>query len=147
MQGRRPTPQLEWKPASHSSKLAWDPKSELGGLYSKTLNLRGTAWDVYCLYAPGIRWEEDAPPQPSIWMHQLPADQGAPQELLLNASKIYVELKALMEGRAGTDLDSAGLGLHLRGLINLLSRSKVQYSLEAVRDAIEDSRKANPTST
>lgn len=65
-------------------------------------------------------------------MHQPPADQGAPQELLLNASKIYVELKALMEGRAGTDLDSAGLGLHFRGLINLLSRSKVQYSLEAV---------------
>ena len=50
-------------------------------------------------------------------------------------------------GAVGIDLDSAGLGLHFRGLMNLLSRSQVQYSLEAVRDAIEDSRKANPTST
>ena len=126
---------------------AWDPESELGGLYSKTLNLKGTAWDIYCLYAPGIRWEDDEPPHPSFWMHQLPADQGAPQELLLNASKIYVELTALTEGRAGTKLDSAGLGLHFKGLMNLLSRSQVQYSLESVLDAIEDSRKANPTST
>ncbi len=126
---------------------AWDPESELGGLYSKTLNLRGTAWDIYLLYAPGIRWEEDEPPQPSFWMHQLPADQGAPQELLLNASRIQVELKALMEGRAAADLDSAGLGLHVRGLMNLLSRAQVQYSSEAVRGAIEDSRKANLTST
>ncbi len=116
---------------------AWDPERELGDLYSKTLNLRGTAWDLYCLYAPGISWEEDEPPQPSFWMHQLPADQGAPQELLLNSSGIHVELKTLMEGRAATNLDSAGLGLHVRGLMNVLSRSQVQYSSEAVRDAME----------
>ena len=80
-------------------------------------------------------------------MHQLPVDQGAPQERLLNASKIHVEVKALMEGRAATNADSAGLGLHFRGLMNLLSRAQVQYSSEAVRDAIEDSRKASPDST
>ena len=126
---------------------AWDPERELGDLYAKTLKLQGTAWDIYLLYAPGIRWEEHEPPQPSFWMHQLPVDQGAPQERLLNASKIHVELKALMEGRAATNPDSAGLGLHFRGLMNLLSRAQVQYSSEAVRDAIEDSRKASPDST
>ncbi len=116
---------------------AWDPERELGGLYSRTLNLQGTAWDIYLLYVPGIRWEGNEPPQPSFWMHQLPADQGAPQELLLNSSRIHVELKALMEGRAATNPDSAGLGLHVRGLMNVLSRSQVQYSSEAVRDAME----------
>ena len=70
-------------------------------------------------------------------VHQLPADQGAPQELLLNSSGIHVELKTLMEGRASTNLDSSGLGLHVRGLMNVLSRSQVQYSSEAVRDAME----------
>ena len=125
----------------------WDPERELGNVYAKTLTLQGTAWDIYLLYAPGIRWDGDEPPQPSFWMHQLPVDQGAPEERLLNASKIYIELRALMEGRAATNLDGAGLGLHFRGLMNLLSRSQVQYSSEAVRGAIEDSRKASPTST
>ena len=35
----------------------WDADRSLGDLFSKVLNIKGSAWDVYFLYAPGVRWE------------------------------------------------------------------------------------------
>ena len=32
------------------------------------------AWDIYFVYAPGVRWE-DEPPEPTEWMHQLGRDE------------------------------------------------------------------------
>lgn len=29
------------------------------------------AWDVYLVYAPGVRWQRVAPPGPTFFMHQL----------------------------------------------------------------------------
>ena len=35
---------------------------------------RQLAWDIYFVYAPGVRWEEE-PPLPTQWMHQLGLDE------------------------------------------------------------------------
>jgi hypothetical protein len=29
------------------------------------------AWDVWMLYEPGVLWEEQVPPAPTWWEHQL----------------------------------------------------------------------------
>src|SRR5215208_323610 len=49
----------------------WDGKRSIANLFSKPLKLRKTAWDVYLVYAPGVRWEGSEPPAPNFWMHQL----------------------------------------------------------------------------
>ncbi|MEE8586017.1 MAG: hypothetical protein V3T83_14325, partial [Acidobacteriota bacterium] len=70
-------------PVSH----AWDPQRQFGHLCAKMLRLGAMAWDVYFLYAPGVQWEGAQPPQPSFWMHQLPAGSGAVEELILNPAR------------------------------------------------------------
>ena len=49
----------------------WDGDRASGNLLAKTLGLKGSAWDVYLLYAPGVKWTGDQPPAPTFWMHQL----------------------------------------------------------------------------
>ncbi|MGC1107783.1 MAG: hypothetical protein WA876_14735 [Candidatus Acidiferrales bacterium] len=60
----------------------WNGNRNLGNLFERTLNLHETAWDVYLLYKPGIKWEGQDPPDPTFWMHQL---TGADPKLLLCA--------------------------------------------------------------
>ena len=60
----------------------WDGAWEMSRLFQRSLGLREPAWDVYLLYRPGIRWEGEAPPAPSFWMHQA-SDAGADPDLLL----------------------------------------------------------------
>ena len=55
----------------------WDADNSLGKVYGRLLTLprgRQLAWDIYFVYAPGIRWE-DEPPLPTEWMHQLSRDE------------------------------------------------------------------------
>lgn len=55
----------------------WDADNSLGKLYGRQLTLprgRQLAWDIYFVYAPGVRWEEE-PPAPTAWMHQLAQDE------------------------------------------------------------------------
>jgi len=55
----------------------WDGDNALGKLYGRALELprgRQLAWDIYFVYAPGVRWEEDLP-EPTAWMHQLGSDE------------------------------------------------------------------------
>ena len=55
----------------------WDSDSSIGKLYGRQLTLprgRQLAWDIYFVFAPGIRWE-DEPPAPTAWMHQLGRDE------------------------------------------------------------------------
>jgi hypothetical protein len=55
----------------------WDDDNSLGKLYGRSLTLprgRQLAWDIYFVYAPGIRWD-DEPPPPTVWMHQLGMDE------------------------------------------------------------------------
>lgn len=107
-----------------------------------TLNLNAVAWDVYFLYAPGVVWEGNEPPQPTFWMHELPADAGVNRDLVLYPSKLSQEIFNLLgsgvepEHTSRADL---GLQLHAKGLANLL-KARSQYTLEEIRQAAEDSR-------
>ncbi len=66
----------------------WDAERRIGDLFAKTLKLTRTAWDVYLLYPPDVTWKGGEPPLPAFWMHQLPADWGADQELRLDPAKL-----------------------------------------------------------
>lgn len=55
----------------------WDGDQDLGLLYGKLLTLpsgRVLAWDIYFVFAPGTRWNEEAP-VPADWAHQLGGDE------------------------------------------------------------------------
>lgn len=57
----------------------WDVKGKLPVLFQKTLNLfPHPAWDVYLIYPPGAKWEQE-PPKPVYWQHQLGGVTTAPQ--------------------------------------------------------------------
>ena len=73
----------------------WDPERQLGHLFTKTLRLRSTVWDFYSLYASGVRWEGNEPPQPTFWMHQLPTESGADRNLVLYPTTFSRELLGL----------------------------------------------------
>ena len=78
----------------------WDAERRIGDLFAQTLGLRSTAWDVYLLYPPGVRWDESEPPQPAFWMHQLPGAVEADSRLLLNADRLAGELRRLLDEAA-----------------------------------------------
>ena len=74
----------------------WDGARASGELLKKTLGLNRTAWDVYLLYAPGVKWTADAPPAPTFWMHQLRADSGAAQKVCLNPAVLISKVNELL---------------------------------------------------
>jgi hypothetical protein len=39
--------------------------------FQAVLGLPGDAWDVFMIYGPAASWEEELPPKPDYWMHQL----------------------------------------------------------------------------
>ena len=79
----------------------WDRDRALGTLVSKTLSLKGQAWDVYLLYAPGVKWTGETPPAPTFWMHQLREEHGADQRLCLNPTVFLNKVASLLaEGKA-----------------------------------------------
>ena len=50
----------------------WVDTRAVGRLFQAPIELTTEpAWDVYLLYAPGVVWEEDGPPRPNYFMHQL----------------------------------------------------------------------------
>jgi hypothetical protein len=51
----------------------WEESGIVGRLFEKTLSIEGTyAWDVWLVYKPGARWDDEYPPEPDFAMHQLP---------------------------------------------------------------------------
>ena len=78
----------------------WDAQREVGNLFSQMLGLQGTAWDIYLLYPPGVRWDGEEPPQPAFWMHQLPEVVGADRSRFLDPDKLANELRGLLESAA-----------------------------------------------
>jgi hypothetical protein len=75
----------------------WDGSRASGILLSRTLNLKGTAWDVYLLYAPGVKWTGDNPPAPTFWMHQLRAESGADQKACLNPTQFVSKVAEILK--------------------------------------------------
>jgi hypothetical protein len=49
----------------------WDGKRLVVSGYTETLGFKEPAWDIFLLYPPGTRWDDDRPPAPAFWMHQL----------------------------------------------------------------------------
>jgi mercuric ion transport protein len=76
----------------------WDGKRAIANLFSKPLRLRKTAWDVYLVYAPGVRWQGTEPPAPNFWMHQL---QQADQSLCLNPAVLSNQVERLLRSERG----------------------------------------------
>ena len=116
-------------------KHIWDPESRFGELFAKVLNLKGVAWDVYLLYAPDVTWSADEPPEPTFWMHQLPAATGADGKRLLNPGRFSHEFMSLL-GREDAHMawDRAFM-LHAKGL-GAVKRERAQSSLSDVLEAV-----------
>ena len=74
----------------------WDGERASGTLLAKTLGLKSSAWDVYLLYGPGVRWTGDNPPAPTFWMHQLRAETGADQRVCLNPGVFVGKVASLL---------------------------------------------------
>lgn len=76
----------------------WDGMGEMSRLFAQVLGLHGPAWDVYLLYRPGIQWDGDVPPTPSVWMHQL-SEPAADPDLYLSrdTSRLSGELTRLLK--------------------------------------------------
>lgn len=113
----------------------WDGEKALGDAFAKTLGLRCSAWDVYMLYAPGITWEGDVPPEPTFWMHQLQSSRGAPAELVLNPKSFLERYLGLLD-RAGEATDDLALLFHAYALsVVKTDRAKLQSTLEDIASA------------
>jgi hypothetical protein len=74
----------------------WDGERASGALLAKTLGLKSSAWDVYLLYGPGVRWTGENPPAPTFWMHQLRAETGADQRVCLNPAVFVSKVATLL---------------------------------------------------
>jgi copper chaperone CopZ len=79
----------------------WDGDRASGNLLAKTLGLKGAAWDVYLLYAPGVKWTGDQPPAPTFWMHQLREESGADQRACLNPAVFEGKVAELLRPAKG----------------------------------------------
>lgn len=77
----------------------WDGDRASGKLVAKTLSLKSNAWDVYLLYAPGVKWTGETPPAPTFWMHQLRAETGADQRVCLNPAVFLNKVADLLTER------------------------------------------------
>ncbi len=120
----------------------WDAEHQVGKLFAKTLRLKSTAWDFYFLYPPVVTWDDDEPPQPAFWMHQLPAASGADRDLVLYPTRFLQELFRLFGDGVEpnrTSRDDLGLQLHWEGLANM-TRERGEYTLEHVHEAFEASK-------
>ena len=76
---------------------SWDPARLAGRLFKKPLGLWGTAWDVYLVYAPGVAWTDESPPTPTLWMHQLGSDPGAPRDRALDPARLSAEVRSALQ--------------------------------------------------
>jgi len=72
----------------------WSGDRYAGNIFTKTLNLDRTAWDVYLVYEAGVVWEDEKiPPAPTYWMHQL---WGQPKENFLNPEMLRRKVNSLL---------------------------------------------------
>jgi hypothetical protein len=81
----------------------WDPGAESGKRIKKLLDLKivNPAWDVYLLYPPGVKWEQNTP-APAYWMHQLTFMPGGVDErrysgLRLDPARLREEIQARLK--------------------------------------------------
>jgi hypothetical protein len=80
-------------PEKRLTMQAWDSRRSVGEAFAKTLGLNCPAWDVYLVYEPGVRWNGDTAPMPSLWMHQLSKKSGADPALHLQPDRLTLEVR------------------------------------------------------
>lgn len=70
----------------------WVDTRAVGELFQAPIDLTTEpAWDVYLVYAPGAMWEEDGPPRPDYFMHQLGG--RLPDDLRLDGVKLAAAIE------------------------------------------------------
>jgi hypothetical protein len=61
----------------------WDERALAGTAFAPSIdNLQPPAWDVWMLFAPGVIWGNEGPPEPDWWEHQLGALKHLPERRL-----------------------------------------------------------------
>lgn len=77
----------------------WENSGIIGNRFKHTLAINVYAWDVWMIYKPGARWNDQYPPAPDFWMHDLWGVNGVPR---LNsgvfAGKVVDYLKSIQVG-------------------------------------------------
>jgi hypothetical protein len=118
----------------------WDPESQVSQLIAKTLQLRSKPWDMYLLYASGARWEDDEPPNPTFWMHQIPeAGYGVDPKALLDPGRLLEAFRQHL-GKADELRDpDKPLLLHAQGL-DWVIRDREGAGMEEIAEALKGSR-------
>ena len=95
----------------------WDADRALAQWVGKSLNLRKTPWDIYLLYGPGRRREEETLPPPYRWMAQLPSDYGIDESSLFDPGRFAQDVLQLVGKDDGTALVDRKLEFHARGVL------------------------------
>ncbi len=87
----------------------YDPEARVGKLYSGILHLPPglPAWDVYLVFGPQSRWEQN-PPVPTYWMHQL--GRAGPPELRLDGEQLARVISSLLATAGNQSRREAGTG-------------------------------------
>ena len=98
---------------------SWDPERRLGKLFARRLGLEGVAWDVYVVYPAGVAWDDEDPPEPAFWTHQLPTATGADEARVLNPEGLYHAVADALGPDATPRREDLALRLHLKGLQTL----------------------------
>jgi hypothetical protein len=114
--------------------FVWDPENGLAELFIKALNFRRSPWDVYFLYASGVKWEGDVPPQPTFWMHQLSQDCGVDPKFLLNPGRLAKKVHQLLGREEEPDNPNLPLDLHYKALL-WVTKDRSLYSVDEIKSA------------
>lgn len=82
----------------------WDPGNAVGTAFeSRIPGLSFPAWDVWMLFAPGVVWEGDEPPEPTWWEHQLGVLDATFPQRRLDADRFARRAAALAVGAQASD--------------------------------------------
>ena len=70
----------------------WVGSQAIGEMFQEPINLKTEpAWDVYLVYAAGVEWNQETPPEPVYFQHQLGG--RLPGQYRLNGVKLAKKIE------------------------------------------------------
>ncbi len=88
----------------------YDPEKIAGKAIAAALGGAGrVAWDVYLVYPPGARWDDD-PPVPAAWRHQLGDSSWAEAAHYRTGEALLADLRAAVSAALQADRGSSEAG-------------------------------------
>ncbi len=76
----------------------WIESGDLGTRFSEVLDIVPTyAWDVWLAYPSDVLWEDELPPSPEFWQHQIGVDNA----LKLDTAVFAAQTKELLDQIGG----------------------------------------------